>query len=62
VDGIANPAASFGCGFQLDGCKLTFGEQVVFSKRRYEAADWLPFRASAMNQLKVAETPVILTK
>lgn len=62
VDGIADPAASFGCGFQLDGSKLTFGEQVVFGKRRYEAADWLPFRASAMNQLKVAETPVILTK
>lgn len=62
VDGVADPAASFGCAFQLDGAKLTFGEQAVFGKRRYEAADWLPFRASAMNQLKVSETPVILTK
>ena len=62
VDGIADPAASFGCGFQMEGNKLTFGEQAVFGKRRYEAADWMPFRAAAMNQLKVAETPVILTK
>ena len=62
VDGIANPVASFGCGFQLDGNKLTFGEQAVFGKRVYQAEDWLPFRASAMAQLKVAETPVILTK
>ncbi len=62
VDGVADPAASFGCGFQLEGAKLTFGEQAVFSKRRYEAKDWIPFRASAMAQLKVSETPVILTK
>lgn len=62
VDGIANPAASFGCGFQLDGTKFTFGEQAVFGKRVYDAADWMPFRASAMAQLRVAETPVILTK
>ena len=62
VDGVADPAASFGCGFQLNGDKLTFGEQAVFGKRVYDAADWMPFRASAMAQLKVAETPVILTK
>lgn len=62
VDGIADPAASFGCGFQMQGNTLTFGEQAIFSKRRYEAADWMPFRASAMAQLKLAETPVILTK
>ena len=62
IDGIADPAASFGCGFQMEGNKLTFGEQAVFGKRVYEAKDWMPFRASAMNQLKVAQTPVILTK
>ena len=62
VDGIADPAASFGCGFQLEGNKLSFGEQVVLGKRRYEAADWMPFRATVLNQKKVAETPVILTK
>lgn len=62
VDGIANPAASFGCGFQLNGATLTFGEQVVFGKRRYEAEDWLPFRATSLNQIKLSETPVILTK
>lgn len=62
VDGIADPAASFGCGFQMNGNKLSFGESLMFGKRRYEAADWLPFRASAMNQIKVSQTPVILTK
>ena len=62
VDGVADPAASFGCGFQLDGTKLTFGEQAVFAKRVYNAEDWLPFRASALAQIKVSETPVILTK
>jgi hypothetical protein len=62
VDGLADPVASFGCGFQMDGNKLTFGEQAVFSKRRYEAEDWPAFRAVAKSQLQIAETPVILTK
>ena len=62
VDGITDPAASFGCGFQMDGNKLNFGEQVVFGKRLYEATDWPAFRASAKAQLKVSQTPVILTK
>ncbi len=62
VDGIADPAASFGCGFQMDGNKLSFGEQAVFSKRIYEASDWPAFRASAKAQTMVAQTPVILTK
>ena len=62
VDGIADPAASFGCGFQMEGNKLSFGEQAVFSKRIYEASDWPAFRASAKAQTMVAQTPVILTK
>ena len=62
VDGIADPAASFGCGFQMEGKRLTFGEQAVFSKRVYEAEDWPAFRAAASAQKMVAETPVILTK
>ena len=62
VDGVANPAASFGCGFQMEGNKLSFGEQAVFSKRVYDAADWPAFRASSMAQLTVSKTPVILTK
>ena len=62
VDGVANPAASFGCGFQLEGNKLSFGEQAVFGKRLYEAEDWPAFRASARAQKQVAVTPVILTK
>ena len=62
VDGIADRAASFGCGFQMEGNKLSFGEQAVFSKRIYEATDWPAFRASAKAQIKVSHTPVILTK
>lgn len=62
VDGIANPAASFGCGFQMEGNKLSFGEQAVFGKRVYEASDWPAFRASAKAQMQVSQTPVILTK
>ena len=62
VDGIADPVASFGCGFQMDGNKLTFGEQAVFSKRVYNAEDWPAFRAAASAQKKVSETNVILTK
>lgn len=62
VDGIADPAASFGCGFQMEGNKLSFGESLMFGKRVYDADDWMPFRASAMSQITVSETPVILTK
>ena len=62
IDGLAHPAASFGCGFQMDGNRLTFGESLVFSKRRYEAGDWPAFRAAVISQRKVAETPVVLTK
>ena len=62
VDGIANPAASFGCGFQMEGNKLHFGEQAVFGKRLYEATDWPAFNASVQAQMQVSETPVILTK
>ena len=62
VDGVADPAASFGCGFQMDGNRLTFFEQAMFGKRIYEAADWMPFRACVLNQKKVAESSVILTK
>ena len=62
VDGIADPAASFGCGFQMEGNKLSFGESLVFGKRVYDAADWQAFRASSLAQIKVSQTPVILTK
>lgn len=62
VEGVVDPAASFGCGFQMEGNCLSFGETAYFGKRRYEASDWPAFRAAAMAQLKVAKTPVILTK
>ncbi len=62
VDGIANPAASFGCGFQMEDNKLHFGEQAVFGKRVYEASDWPAFNASVQAQMQVSKTPVILTK
>ena len=59
---FADRAASFGCGFQMEGNKLTFGEQAVYGKRIYEASDWPAFRACAKAQIKVSHTPVILTK
>ncbi len=62
VDGIADPVASFGMGIQLNGATLTFGEQAVFSKRVYEAADWPAFRAAALAQKNAANTPLVLTK
>lgn len=62
VDGVANPAASFGCGIQLDGNQLTFGETAYFGKRVYEAADWPAFRATIRNQKTMSKTPIILTK
>ncbi|MBP3763349.1 MAG: DUF3857 and transglutaminase domain-containing protein [Bacteroidales bacterium] len=62
VDGVADRAASFGCGIQLDGQTLSFGEQAVFGKRRYEAEDWPVFRAAALAQKTLSETPLILTK
>ena len=62
VDGIADPAASFGCGFQMEGNRLTFGEMLVLGKRKYDAADWPAFHATAKAQMQVAQTPVVLTK
>ena len=62
IDGIADPAASFGCGIQMNGTEQTFGEQAVFGKRRYEATDWPAFRTAAMNQITMSKTPIILTK
>ena len=62
VDGIADPAASFGCGFSMEGHTLRFGESAMLGKRRYEATDWMPFRATILAQEMVAKTPVILTK
>ena len=62
VDGIADPVAAFGCGFQLEGDTLSFGEEVYLSKRVYEAQDWPVFRAVANAQKNVSATPVILTK
>jgi hypothetical protein len=62
VDGVAHPVASFGCGIQMNGNILTFGEQAIFSKRLYEAADWPVFRATASAQKQVSKTPIILTK
>ena len=62
VDGVATPAAAFGCGIQMEGTTLSFGEQAVFGKRIYEASDWPAFRASAMAQLQVSQTPLLLTK
>ena len=62
IDGVVSPAVNYGCGFQLDGKKLIFGESAMFNKRVYDAADWPAFRQAVANQKKVAGTPVILSK
>ena len=62
IDGIASPAVNYGCGFQLDGKKLHFGESAMYNKRLYEASDWPAFRRAVRNQKLVASTPVILRK
>ncbi|MBP5540815.1 MAG: DUF3857 domain-containing protein [Bacteroidales bacterium] len=62
VNGVADPAASFGCQYWMEGKTLTFAETVMLGKRVYDAADWGPFRQSVANQKLLATTPVILTK
>jgi hypothetical protein len=62
ISGVANPAASFGCQYWMDGNKLTFAESTLFGKLVYEADDWQCFRQTVANQKRLAETPVILTK
>lgn len=62
VNGVANPAASFGCQYWMEGNKLTFAESALLGKRVYDAADWVFFRQTVANQNKLAQTPVILTK
>ena len=62
VGGVADPAASFGCGFWMEGKRLTFAETVMLSKRVYDVADWGPFRQTVAGQKLLATTPVILTK
>ena len=62
VRGITHPAVNYGCGFELDGNVLRFGQSAMYNKRVYDAADWPAFRMAVKNQLSIAGTPVILTK
>ena len=62
INGVANPAASFGCQYWMEGNTLTFAESSLFGKRVYDADDWHCFRQAVANQNKLAQTPVILTK
>lgn len=62
ICGVADPAASFGCQYWLEGDKLIFAETVMLGKRIYEAADWPVFRQVVKNQQTLAHTPAILTK
>ena len=62
IDGVASPAVNYGCGFQLEGDKLFFGENAMYNKRVYDAADWPAFRQAVRNQKVVASTPVLLKK
>ena len=62
IYGVADPAASFGCQYWMEGNKLTFAESLVFGKRVYDAKDWHVFSQCVKNQKTLATTPVILTK
>lgn len=62
INGVANPAASFGCQYWMEGNTLTFAESSLLGKRVYDPSDWPSFRLVVANQKKLAETPVILTK
>ena len=60
IPGVVSPAVNYGCGFQLEGDKRLFGETAMYNKRVYDAADWPAFRQAVVNQITVANTPVIL--
>jgi len=62
IEGVVSPAVNFGCGFDLDGNKITFGESAMYNKRVYDAADWPAFRQAVIGQQTLATTPVILYK
>ena len=62
IKGVVSPAVNYGCGFELQGNKLVFGESAMFNKRVYDAVDWPAFRQAVVNQKTVAATPVILHK
>ena len=62
INGVADPAASFGCQYWMEGNTLTFAESALLGKRVYDASDWHCFRQVVANQKKLANTPVILTK
>jgi hypothetical protein len=62
INGVADPAASFGCQYWMEGNTLTFAESAMLGKRVYDATDWHCFRQVVANQKKLASIPVILTK
>lgn len=62
VSGVADPAASFGCQYWMEGNTLTFAESALLGKRVYNPADWTVFRQVVAKQQLLATTPIILTK
>lgn len=62
VEGVADPAASFGCRYWMEGNTLSFDETVMLGKRVYNPQDWPMFRQTVLNQRQLATTPVVLTK
>jgi hypothetical protein len=62
IQGVVHPAVNFGCGYQLEGNTLSFGESIMLNKRVYQAADWPPFCQAVKNQKSLATTPVVLSK
>ena len=62
IEGVVSPAVNFGCGFELEGNTLTFGESAMYNKRVYEASEWPAYRQAVVGQQTLANTPVILRK
>ena len=62
IQGVVSTSVNYGCGFNLDGRTLVFGESALFDKRVYQADEWPAFRQAVVNQKVVAATPVILHK
>lgn len=62
IQGVVSTSVNYGCGFNLDGKTLIFGESAMFDKRVYQADEWPAFRQTVANQKIVAATPVILHK
>ena len=62
VFGVADPSASFGCQYWMEGNRLYFSETVMMGKRVYEPRDWMFVRQCIKFQNLLANNPVVLTR